>query len=167
MTLTVCTGGTVLVGITVDGAPELSSAIAFDHTGVVALGADAEALREQADEMIDLKGGTLAPAPGDGHAHPVLGALEAAGPAVRQAEDLAGIVTDGDLRRNLDGLLGKRVDEVMTRTPRTIPSTALASEALGVMNGAKITSLFVTRPEAPRRPVGILHVHDCLRAGVG
>ena len=93
MTLTVCTGGTVLVGITVDGAPELSSAIAFDHTGVVALGADAEALREQADEMIDLKGGTLAPAPGDGHAHPVLGALEAAGPAVRQAEDLAGIVT--------------------------------------------------------------------------
>lgn len=90
----------------------------------------------------------------------VVGVLDAAG-------DLAGIVTDGDLRRNLDGLLGKRVDEVMTRNPRTIPSTALASEALGVMNGAKITSLFVTRPEAPRRPVGILHVHDCLRAGVG
>ena len=90
----------------------------------------------------------------------VVGVLDAAG-------DLAGIVTDGDLRRNLDGLLGKRVDEVMTRNPRTIQSTALASEALGVMNGAKITSLFVTRPEAPRRPVGILHVHDCLRAGVG
>lgn len=35
------------------------------------------------------------------------------------------------------------------------------------MNGAKITSLFVTRLDAPRRPVGILHVHDCLRAGVG
>ena len=80
---------------------------------------------------------------------------------------LIGLFTDGDLRRNLDGLLGKRVDEVMTRNPRTIPSTALASEALGVMNGAQITSLFVTRPEAPRRPVGILHVHDCLRAGVG
>ena len=90
----------------------------------------------------------------------VVGVLDAAG-------DLAGIVTDGDLRRNLDGLLGKRVDEVMTRNPRTIPSTALASEALGVMNGAKITSLFVTGPDAPRRPVGILHVHDCLRAGVG
>ena len=85
MTLTVCTGGTVLVGITVDGAPELSSAIAFDHTGVVALGADAEALRDRADEVIDLGGGIIAPAPGDGHAHPVLGALEAAGPAVRQA----------------------------------------------------------------------------------
>lgn len=80
---------------------------------------------------------------------------------------LAGIVTDGDLRRNLDGLLGKRVDEVMTRNPQTILSTALASEALGVMNGRKITSLFVTSPEEPRRPVGILHVHDCLRAGVG
>ena len=90
----------------------------------------------------------------------VVGVLDAAG-------DLAGIVTDGDLRRNLDGLLGKRVDEVMTRNPRTIQSTALASEALGVMNGAKITSLFVTRLDAPRRPVGILHVHDCLRAGVG
>lgn len=90
----------------------------------------------------------------------VVGVLDAAG-------DLAGIVTDGDLRRNLDGLLAKRVEEVMTRNPRTIPSTALASEALGVMNGAKITSLFVTPPEAPRRPVGILHVHDCLRAGVG
>ena len=90
----------------------------------------------------------------------VVGVLDTAG-------DLAGIVTDGDLRRNLDGLLGKRVDEVMTRNPRTIQSTALASEALGVMNGAKITSLFVTRLDAPRRPVGILHVHDCLRAGVG
>lgn len=54
----------------------------------------------------------------------VVGVLDAAG-------DLAGIVTDGDLRRNLDGLLDKRVDEVMTRNPRTIQSTALASEALG------------------------------------
>ena len=93
MTLTVCTGGTVLVGIASDGAQELSSAIAFDTNGVVALGTDAEALRDRADRLIDLGGGTIAPAPGDGHAHPVLGALEAAGPAVRKAEDLAGIVT--------------------------------------------------------------------------
>ncbi|MCA0345967.1 MAG: amidohydrolase [Actinobacteria bacterium] len=92
MTLTVCTGGTVLVGTAPDGTPEFSTAIAFDGTGVVALGAEAEALGGRADELIDLSGGTLAPAPGDGHAHPVLGALEAAGPKIRAAEDLAGIL---------------------------------------------------------------------------
>lgn len=92
MTLTVCTGGTVLVGIDPDGTPSLSTAIAFEGTRVAALGADAEALRERADETIDLRGGVIAPAPGDGHAHPVLGALEAAGPAVRGAEDLPGII---------------------------------------------------------------------------
>lgn len=80
---------------------------------------------------------------------------------------LVGIVTDGDLRRNMAGLLERRVDAVMTRAPRTILTTALASEALGVMNARKITCLFATRPEAPEVPAGILHVHDCLRAGVG
>ncbi len=79
---------------------------------------------------------------------------------------LVGIVTDGDLRRHMDGLLERRVDEVMTRRPQTIATTALASEALGVMNARKITTLFATTPEAPERPAGILHVHDCLRAGV-
>ena len=79
---------------------------------------------------------------------------------------LVGIVTDGDLRRNMAGLLEQRVGEVMTHNPRTIRTTALASEALGVMNAAKITTLFATAPEAPDRPAGILHVHDCLRAGV-
>jgi arabinose-5-phosphate isomerase len=80
---------------------------------------------------------------------------------------LVGIVTDGDLRRNMEGLLGRRAGEVMTRNPRTIPVTALASEALGVMNARKITSLFAVEEAAPDRPAGILHVHDCLRAGVG
>ena len=79
---------------------------------------------------------------------------------------LIGIVTDGDLRRNMAGLLDKRVGEVMTPAPQTIRTTALASEALGVMNAGKITTLFATTPEAPDRPAGILHVHDCLRAGV-
>ena len=79
---------------------------------------------------------------------------------------LVGIVTDGDLRRHMAGLLERRVEEVMTRAPRTIPAVALASEALGVMNAQKITTLFAVDPEAPGRPVGILHVHDCLRAGV-
>jgi arabinose-5-phosphate isomerase len=90
----------------------------------------------------------------------VVGVVDAGG-------ELVGIITDGDLRRHMEGLLERRVREVMTRGPRTIPASALASEALGVMNARRITTLFATDPEAPGRPVGILHVHDCLRAGVG
>ncbi len=80
--------------------------------------------------------------------------------------NLVGIITDGDLRRNMAGLLDRRAGEVMTRDPRTIRTTSLASEALGLMNARKITTLFVTDPASPLRPIGILHVHDCLRAGV-
>jgi arabinose-5-phosphate isomerase len=90
----------------------------------------------------------------------VVGVVDAAGA-------LVGIVTDGDLRRHMAGLLDRTVAEVMTAGPRTIATTALASEALGVMNARKITTLFATDPAAPERPAGILHVHDCLRAGVG
>jgi arabinose-5-phosphate isomerase len=79
--------------------------------------------------------------------------------------DLAGIITDGDLRRHLDGLLTHRAGEVMTANPRTISPEALAGEALALMNDRKITCLLVTAP-ASRKAVGILHVHDCLRAGV-
>jgi arabinose-5-phosphate isomerase len=53
--------------------------------------------------------------------------------------------------------------EVMTPSPKTIRSQALAAEALGLMNASKITSLFVVDEG---RPVGILHIHDCLRAGI-
>ena len=79
--------------------------------------------------------------------------------------ELTGIITDGDLRRHLDGLLTHRAGEVMTANPRTIGPEALAGEALAVMNDRKITCLLVTAPES-RTPIGILHVHDCLRAGV-
>ena len=79
---------------------------------------------------------------------------------------LAGIVTDGDLRRNMaPDLLEKRTGAVMTARPQTIRSTALASEALGLMNARQITSLFVVR-EGTTEPVGIVHIHDLLRAGV-
>lgn len=77
---------------------------------------------------------------------------------------LTGIITDGDLRRHLDGLLSHRAGEVMTRAPRTIGPDALAGEALALMNDRKITCLLVT--DAPDQATGILHVHDCLRAGV-
>lgn len=79
--------------------------------------------------------------------------------------ELTGIITDGDLRRHLDGLLTHRAGEVMTANPRTIGPEALAGEALAVMNDRKITCLLVTAPKS-RTPIGILHVHDCLRAGV-
>ncbi|MEL6914735.1 MAG: KpsF/GutQ family sugar-phosphate isomerase [Pseudomonadota bacterium] len=77
---------------------------------------------------------------------------------------LRGIVTDGDLRRHLDGLLEKTAGEVMTHKPRSIRADALAEEALAEMNARKITCLFVTE-EA--RPVGLIHIHDCLRIGLG
>jgi arabinose-5-phosphate isomerase len=79
---------------------------------------------------------------------------------------LAGIVTDGDLRRHMDGLLSLTADQVMTRDPRTIGPSALAERAVALMNDRKITCLFVVDPEGSRRAVGLLHIHDCLRAGV-
>lgn len=79
---------------------------------------------------------------------------------------LAGIITDGDLRRGMKrpDLLTRSVDDAMTRRPRTIRATALASEGVGIMHENKVTSLFVLDDD--RRPVGLLHIHDCLRAGV-
>jgi arabinose-5-phosphate isomerase len=78
---------------------------------------------------------------------------------------LIGVITDGDLRRHMDeALLYKTVAEVMHRRPKTIAATALAVDALGTMNRFAITSVFVIRDDP--RPVGFLHMHDCLRAGV-
>ena len=80
---------------------------------------------------------------------------------------LAGIITDGDLRRHMSGLLEYRAGEVMTRNPTTIQPLALAEEALSRMNARKITCLFVLDPTRDGVPVGVLHIHDCLRAGLG
>ena len=76
---------------------------------------------------------------------------------------LAGLITDGDLRRHMDGLLGLKAGQVMTASPRTAPPTMLAAEALHLMNTWRITVLFVVDQD---RPVGILHIHDLLRAGL-
>jgi len=77
---------------------------------------------------------------------------------------LAGIITDGDLRRHMqNGLVEKRVEEVMTPRPKTIAPGQLASEALEILNASKITALMV---EDGGKPVGIVHFHDLLRAGV-
>ena len=83
---------------------------------------------------------------------------------VSDAGRLLGIVTDGDLRRHMsDDFLTLTAGEVMTANPKTIRPDALASEALGFMTSRSITNLFVVENG---RPVGIVHVHDCLRAGV-
>jgi arabinose-5-phosphate isomerase len=79
---------------------------------------------------------------------------------------LSGIITDGDLRRHMeDGLLGRCAAEIMTPAPKTIRPQALAAEALAMMNQAErpFTVIFVVEG---KRPVGALHLHDCLRAGV-
>ena len=77
---------------------------------------------------------------------------------------LAGIITDGDLRRHIGGdMLSLDAGEVMTPAPKTIRPQALAAEALGRMNAAEITTLFVVENG---KPVGLIHMHDCLRAGV-
>lgn len=80
---------------------------------------------------------------------------------------LLGIITDGDLRRSLEAggtLLNRTAGEVMTRAPRTVRPDTLAAEALHAMNTRAITTLFVV--DEASRPVGILHIHDLLRAGV-
>lgn len=77
---------------------------------------------------------------------------------------LAGVITDGDLRRHMAAdLLNKKAAEVMTEHPVTIRPQALAAEALALFNQRGITSLFAVENGAP---VGIIHIHDCLRAGV-
>jgi arabinose-5-phosphate isomerase len=78
---------------------------------------------------------------------------------------LVGVITDGDLRRHMrDSLLGQSVGAVMNRNPKVIAAAALAADALGLMNRFAITSLFVV--DDGGQPIGFLHMHDCLRAGV-
>jgi arabinose-5-phosphate isomerase len=80
------------------------------------------------------------------------------------AGSLVGIITDGDLRRHMrPDLLDARVEQVMTRTPKTLRADQLASEALELFNSSKITAAMVIDGG---KPVGIVHLHDLLRAGV-
>src|SRR5258706_13515925 len=77
---------------------------------------------------------------------------------------LVGIITDGDLRRHMrPDLLDARVDDVMTRSPKTVRPDQLASEALEMMNSAKVTALMVMEAD---KPIGLLRVHDLLHVGV-
>jgi arabinose-5-phosphate isomerase len=74
------------------------------------------------------------------------------------------VITDGDLRRRIhEQLLDRQVEQVMNQAPKTIRPAALAAEALGFMNARKVTQLFVVDGG---RPVGLIRMHDVLRAGV-
>ncbi len=83
------------------------------------------------------------------------------------AQALVGIITDGDLRRGLEraaDIRALRARDLMTRAPKTIDGTALAAEAVAVMERHKITSLFIV--DGSGRPAGVVHLHDLLRAGI-
>ena len=86
----------------------------------------------------------------------IVGLLDGAG-------DLCGVISDGDLRRNLGGLMARAPRDVANPAPITATPDMLAAEALARINNAKIGALFVCEN---RRPVGILHLHDLLRIGV-
>jgi arabinose-5-phosphate isomerase len=91
----------------------------------------------------------------------VTGVLDGAGA-------LAGIVTDGDLRRGLEraaDIRTLRATDLMTRNPKTIAGDALAAQAVAFMERHAITSLFVVEPDT-KRPLGVIHLHDLLRAGI-
>ncbi len=87
---------------------------------------------------------------------------------VVEDDRLIGVISDGDISRNITGLQDRCAKDIMTRTPKVISGEARLQEAVDLMNRHKITMLFVTgasgTPET--RPVGAIHIHDCLRAGV-
>ncbi|MEO0782195.1 MAG: KpsF/GutQ family sugar-phosphate isomerase [Pseudomonadota bacterium] len=76
---------------------------------------------------------------------------------------LSGVISDGDLRRNMDLLLEKVAGDVATSSPHVLSPTVLVAEALAFLNENKISAVFIVDDE--NHPLGIIHVHDCLRVG--
>lgn len=109
----------------------------------------------------------------DTHIHDVIctmtsGCFGLAG-VVDAAGDLVGVITDGDLRRHFDRQAVASARDVMTPSPKTIPSDMLATDVLLYLNDNKITSAFIVDRQDtahPRRPIGIIHMHDLLRFGL-
>ena len=80
---------------------------------------------------------------------------------INKAKKLIGVITDGDLRRNMnDNMINKSTADVMTKNPNVIEKNTLVGEAINIMNSKKITSLFVCEK---MKPIGIIHIHDLLR----
>jgi len=84
--------------------------------------------------------------------------------AVVEDGRLRAVVTDGDLRRNIRNILDKTVSEVVNYAPKSITPGALATEALGMMNASRVNALCVVGDN--NKLVGLIHLHDCLRAEV-
>jgi arabinose-5-phosphate isomerase len=74
---------------------------------------------------------------------------------------LIGVITDGDLRRNIERGLDHKAAEFMSQDPKTVASDALVGDAVALFDEYKITSLFVVDHNGGKRPVGVLHIHDC------
>ena len=83
---------------------------------------------------------------------------------INKKKKLVGVITDGDLRRNIEGLMIKYCDDIMTPNPYVVTKEMLASSALSLMNKEEISSVFVV--DKKNKILGVLHIHDCLRAGV-
>ena len=79
---------------------------------------------------------------------------------ISKTNNLIGIITDGDLRRHMeDNILEKKTSYIMTKKPKTVGENIFAIEALNIMKKNKITQVFVTKNN---KPIGILHIHDCI-----
>ena len=79
---------------------------------------------------------------------------------VSKTNTLIGIITDGDLRRHMgNSILEKKTTSIMTKKPKTVNKDIFASEALDIMKKSKITQVFITENN---KPIGILHIHDCI-----
>jgi len=80
---------------------------------------------------------------------------------------LIGTITDGDLRRKIDGLLARSAVEVMSANPKTISDGTYVEDAFAMMTANKITALFVMDLDEPDEPIGLIHIHDLNRLGIG
>lgn len=83
---------------------------------------------------------------------------------VGEAGQLVGVISDGDLRRNINGLMQRTAGEVATPYPKVVPPDMMAAEAMGLMNARKVNALIVV--DQNKQPIGLLRLHECLRAGV-
>jgi arabinose-5-phosphate isomerase len=77
--------------------------------------------------------------------------------------NLVGVITDGDLRRHSQHLFSSRACDVMTPDPKLVPEGAVCEDVLAMLQEHRITALFVCAHDAPRRPVGLVHIHDFAR----
>jgi arabinose-5-phosphate isomerase len=82
---------------------------------------------------------------------------------VMEDGSLIGVITDGDLRRHSEQMFNLTAKDVLTPDPKVIPEGTLREDALAILHEHRITALFVTAYSAPKKPVGLVHIHDLTR----